>query len=175
MTHVQTHERLAPEPAVLRRTFAGFPSGVAAIAAVVDGRKEALVASSFSVGVSLEPPLVMFAVQNTSRAWAGLRAAPALGVSVFSADHAQLCRGLSSGPPEHRFDGVEHHLASNGAIYLHGAPVWLDCVVWKCVQAGDHQVVIVEIEGLFSDPDIEPLVWHGSRFRKLDPRPEQEW
>jgi flavin reductase (DIM6/NTAB) family NADH-FMN oxidoreductase RutF len=174
MNHTPVHQRLRPEPTVLRHTFAGFPSGVAAIAAVVQGKKQVLVASSFTVGVSLEPPLVMFAVQNSSRTWKALRATGAFGVSVFGEAHAELCRKLSSGPPEDRFDGVDHHVASNGAIYLYGAPVWLDCEVWKSVPAGDHHVVILEIQGLFFDPGIEPLVWHRSRFRKLDPLTEQQ-
>ena len=50
----------------LRDAFSRFPSGVAALSAVVDGVKTGMVASSFNVGISLEPPLVMFAAQNSS-------------------------------------------------------------------------------------------------------------
>ena len=50
----------------IRQAFYNFPSGVAAICAVVDGVPKGLAASSFTVGVSLEPPLVSVAVQNSS-------------------------------------------------------------------------------------------------------------
>jgi flavin reductase (DIM6/NTAB) family NADH-FMN oxidoreductase RutF len=163
------NERLLPEPATLRRTFAGFPSGVAAISAHVDGINEVIVASSFTVGVSLDPPLVLFAVQNSSRSWPRLKAAPMLGVSVLASDQDEACRQLASGPPEERFRGLEFHHASTGAVFLRYAPVWLECTVWQEVLAGDHTLVILEIHGLFRDETVEPLVFHGSTFRRLEP------
>jgi len=163
------YERLLPEPAVLRRTFAGFPSGVATISAHVDGLNEVVVASSFTVGVSLDPPLVLFAVQNSSRAWPRLRAAPTLGISVLGSDQDAACRQLASGPPEDRFRGIEFHRASTEAVFLRHAPVWLECRIWQEVPAGDHTVVILEILGLFRDETIEPLVFHSSTFRRLEP------
>jgi flavin reductase (DIM6/NTAB) family NADH-FMN oxidoreductase RutF len=164
-----TNERLLPEPATLRRTFAGFPSGVAAISAHVDGINEVIVASSFTVGVSLDPPLVLFAVQNASRAWPRLKGASMLGVSVLASDQDEACRQLASGPPEERFRGLEFHHASTGAVFLRYAPVWLECTVWREVPAGDHTLVILEIHGLFRDETVEPLVFHGSTFRRLEP------
>ena len=164
-----TNERLLPDPPTLRRTFAGFPSGVAAISAHVDGVNEVVIASSFTVGVSLDPPLVLFAVQNGSRAWPRLKAAPMIGVSVLASDQDDACRQLASGPPEARFRGIEFHHASTGAVFLRYAPVWLECTVWQEVPAGDHTLVILEIQGLFRDEAVEPLVFHGSTFRRLAP------
>ena len=55
--------------AVVRNAFAQFPSGVAVLAADIDGGKHALVASSFMVGVSLDPCLGAVAVQKSSETW----------------------------------------------------------------------------------------------------------
>ncbi len=167
--HLGDHVRAVPEPQVLRETFAGFPSGVAAIAARVDDADHVLVASSFSVGVSLEPPLVTFAVQNTSKSWPRLQGAPVLGISVLGADQAEACRQLATGDPRHRFDGIDVHRASHGGIFVRRAPVWLECVVWNEVPAGDHTIVILEIQALSRDSAVEPLVFHSSRFRRLEP------
>ena len=54
-------------PNALRQAFGRFPSGIAALCAEIDGAPQGIVASSFTVGVSMDPPLVMFAVQNASR------------------------------------------------------------------------------------------------------------
>lgn len=157
-------ERHAPDPQLLRETFALFPSGVACIAAVVDDRKEAIVASSFTVGVSLEPPLVSFAVQNTSSTWPMIRRAVAIGVSVMGHDHSAITRQLAARDREHRFDDVEHHVASTGGVFIAGSPVWLECRIYSEVPAGDHKMVLLEVIGLGRDPQLPPLVFHRSRF-----------
>jgi hypothetical protein len=35
------------------------------------------------------------------------------------------------------------------------------------IAAGDHQIVLFRIENLKFQPAVNPLVFHGSRFRKL--------
>ena len=69
-------------PTTLREAFGHFPSGVIAIAAEVDGTRVGLAASTF-VPVSLDPPLVSFCVQNTSKTWPKLKDLPYLGISVL--------------------------------------------------------------------------------------------
>ena len=59
----------------LRAAFGHHPSGVAALIAQVDGVPAVLIASSFTVGVSADPPLVSVAVQRTSTSWPLLRRA----------------------------------------------------------------------------------------------------
>jgi flavin reductase (DIM6/NTAB) family NADH-FMN oxidoreductase RutF len=162
-----TLQRHLPDPALLRQTFALFPSGVACIAAVVDGAPEALVASSFTVGVSLDPPLVSFAVQNSSTTWPIIRRAERIGVSVMASDHEAICRQIASKDRARRFDDVETHVAESGALLLLGSPVWLECRIYSEVPAGDHHLVLLELEGLGLNPELGPLVFHGSSFKRV--------
>ena len=53
------------------------------------------------------------------------------------------------------------------AVLLEGAAVSLDCSVVEEIAAGDHQLVLLRIEELKFQPSVNPLVFHGSRFRKL--------
>ncbi|WP_432498900.1 flavin reductase family protein [Kineococcus gypseus] len=170
-TTAPTPRLVAPEddPGALRSTFALFPSGVAAISAVVEGEPVVLVASSFQVGISQDPPLVLFAVQHTSTSWPRLRTAPLLGVSVLGEAHDSAARQLASRAAD-RFAGIETTTTAGGAHLVHGAPVWLECSVHSEVPAGDHDVVLLRVHTMGSVPDTEPLVWHASSFRALSPR-----
>lgn len=162
-----TLDRRLPDPVLLRQTFALFPSGVACIGAVVDGTKEALVASSFTVGVSLDPPLVSFAVQNGSQTWPVIRRSERIGVSVMASDHEAICRQIASKDKAHRFDGVQTHAGASGSLFLMGSPVWLECRVYSETPAGDHHMVLLEVDGLGLNPDLNPLVFHRSAFKSV--------
>ena len=156
-----------PDSQLLRETFGHFPSGVAAMAAEIDGTKHVVVASSFTVGVSLEPPLVMFAVQRTNSTWPVLRTAPRIGISILGEDHAALCRQLAGRDKARRFEGIDATVSEGGAVFVPSSPVWFDCSVYDSHPAGDHDVVFFEIHALHADKSTEPLVFNGSRFRQL--------
>jgi flavin reductase (DIM6/NTAB) family NADH-FMN oxidoreductase RutF len=157
------------DPQALRSTFALFPSGVAALSAVVDGVPVVLVASSFQVGISADPPLVLFAVQHTSTSWPKLRAAERIGVSVLGEAHDSAARQMASKAAD-RFAGIETHTSATGAHFLLGAPVWLECSIHSEVPAGDHDVVLLRVHAMGYEPQTEPLVWHASSFRALTPK-----
>ena len=155
------------QPNALRRAFGRFPSGIAALCAEIDGTPQGIVASSFTVGVSMDPPLVMFAVQNTSRTWPVLRSAGRIGVSVLGSSHDGVCRQIASRDGD-RFAGLSLHEADSGALFLDEAALWLETSIENEVPAGDHAVVLLRVHGYSTHDDAhEPLVFHGSAFRNL--------
>ncbi|NAZ83667.1 oxidoreductase [Kineococcus sp. R8] len=157
------------DPLALRSTFALFPSGVAALSAVVEGAPVVLVASSFQVGISADPPLVLFAVQHTSTSWPKLREAERIGVSVLGEAHDSAARQMASKAAD-RFAGIETVTTATGAHFLEGAPVWLECSIHSEVPAGDHDVVLLRVHAMGHEAGTEPLVWHASSFRALTPQ-----
>lgn len=154
-------------PAELYDAFGRFPSGVALVAAEVDGITEGLVASSFTVGVSTDPPLVLVAVRNASSTWPRLRAAGHLGVSVLGEQHEAACLQIASSPPGDRFAGLSLVRATYGAVFLTGAPLRMRCLIEAELPAGDHHVVLLRVLGLRLEDDGVPLVRHRSAFRRL--------
>jgi len=157
----------------LRRAFSGFPSGVAAIAALVRDEPTVLVASSFTVGVSQDPPLVLFAVQHTSETWPVLSMVPTLGVSVLGERHEASTRQLASSDRAGRFAGVETATSASGAVFLRDAPIWLETKVEHVYPAGDHDIVVLRVLALRDDFRHRPLVWHRSGFASVEERGEE--
>jgi flavin reductase (DIM6/NTAB) family NADH-FMN oxidoreductase RutF len=155
------------DPRGLRDAFARFPSGVAALAANVDGTPQVLVASSFTVGVSQDPPLVLFAVQRSSTTWPLLASAPTIGVSVLGECHAEVAAQLASKDKHRRFDkvGIDH--TPEGAILLTGAPVTLECATEHVYPAGDHDIVVLRVLDMDAHADEDALVWYRSGFTTL--------
>jgi flavin reductase (DIM6/NTAB) family NADH-FMN oxidoreductase RutF len=149
----------------LRNAFGCFPSGVTAICAMIDGEPVGMAASSF-VSVSLDPPLVLVCVQNSSTTWRKLRNAPRIGVSVLGEEHDRACSQLAAKAGD-RFESLEWSTTEGGAVLLEGAAVSLDCAVVEEIVAGDHQLVLLRVQELQFRPTVNPLVFHGSRFRKL--------
>jgi flavin reductase (DIM6/NTAB) family NADH-FMN oxidoreductase RutF len=158
-------EPVTTDMALLRRAFGCFPSGVMAVCAMVGDEPVGMAASSFT-SVSVAPPLVSVCVQYTSTTWPKLRDRPRLGLSVLAEDHDAACLSLSRKVGD-RFDGVSWEAGAGGGVFVHGASAWLDCSPYAQVPAGDHAIALLQIHGLGADPDTLPLVFHGSRFRRL--------
>ena len=157
-----------PDAVELRRVFSTFPTGVVAMAGLVEDQPVGLAASSF-VSVSLDPPLVSVCVAHTSRTWPVLRRTPRLGISVLGVDQEQAGRQLS-GPGADRFAGLSWTATAAGAVLLRGASAWLECGVERDVPAGDHDIVLLRVHELSADAQVPPLVFHGSTYRRLADR-----
>ncbi|MEN2512921.1 flavin reductase family protein [Gordonia polyisoprenivorans] len=164
MTMIPTTELDATE---LRKAFSAFPTGVVALAGTVDGEPTVLVASSFAVGVSQDPPLVMFAVQHSSTTWPVLRKAPALGVSVLGEQQADAIRQLSSKDKAARLAGVSTRVLPTGAILLDATPVHFECTIESIHRAGDHDIVVLRIVSVGIDHTIRPIIWHMSSCTRI--------
>ena len=153
------------EPGELRRVFATFPSGVIAVCGVGDHGPVGMAASSFS-SVSLDPPLVSICVARSSTTWPLLRDLGHLGVTIFSHDQEKACRQLAAKSTD-RFAGLDWRSTASGAVFLHPASAWLECDVEDSLPGGDHEIVLFRVLRT-TRLEHPPLVFHGSRFRRLE-------
>jgi flavin reductase (DIM6/NTAB) family NADH-FMN oxidoreductase RutF len=154
------------DPTELRRVFGAFPTGVTAVAALVEGQPVGIAASSFT-SVSLNPPIVSVCIAHSSFTWSSLRGRPRVGVSVLGAHQEEDCRRLASRDAD-RFATLRWRSTDDGAVLLDGASAWLDCSILDHVPAGDHDIVLLQVHELDADHDVPPLVFHASRYRRLE-------
>lgn len=149
--------------AELRQFYGRMPSGVLALAALIDGQPIGMAVSSFT-NVSLDPPLVVVSIRNESSTWPLLSTAPAIGASILAEAQQQHGLQLSTGDAVDRFDAIPYSATESGAIVVHDAVAWFESVPRDVFPAGDHSLVLLELRRIVNDADRAPLVYFRSRF-----------
>ncbi len=128
------------DPARFRETMGHYPTGVAAVTAMLaDGNPAGMIVGTFS-SVSLDPPLIAFFPATNSRSFAHLRTAKSFCANVLASDQEPLCRQLARGGAR-KFEGVPWRPGPLGSPILEGAVSWIECTYAEIREAGDHYVV----------------------------------
>jgi flavin reductase (DIM6/NTAB) family NADH-FMN oxidoreductase RutF len=97
-----------------------------------------------------------------------MKNAPRFGISILGEEHREICLQLASKGRD-RFAGVAWLATTDGAVLLEGASAWFECSLSQSVSAGDHEIAVFHVDRLQVVRDIQPLVFHGSRFKQLSP------
>lgn len=156
-----------PDQKLSRHVLGHYPTGVAVITAVTPNGPVGLSMNSFT-SLSLEPPLVLFCPALNSSTWPLLRDAGDIAINVLSAGQESVSR-LFASRSDDRFAEIAWTPGANGAPLLSDALGWLECTVQAEYPAGDHTVVIAEIDRMGVHAEIsEPLVFfRGSYYEGM--------
>ncbi|MGW5974920.1 flavin reductase [Streptomyces sp. NPDC055186] len=148
----------AQDSRYFRDVLGQFPTGVAIITALdAEGRPLGMAVGSFS-SVSLDPPLVGFMPARTSSTYPKIEAAGQFCVSILGADQEDVCRAMATRGAD-KFDGISWFPAPSGAPVIDGALAWIDCSLAQRFEAGDHFIVVGEVERLAELRPGPPLVF----------------
>ena len=158
-----------PAPAVdaraLRQALGQFATGVTVIATrTADGQMVGLTANSFGA-LSLEPPLVVWALRVSSHHLALFEAADTFVVNVLSEAQVDLSRKFASHVDD-KFDGVAFAPNQHGHPLIHGAAAWFECRTVSKQIAGDHCLFIAQVER-FTSSETAPLLFHAGAYFTL--------
>src|SRR3546814_8106820 len=152
---------LFPHEVARRKAFVLYPRGSASLGPQTYGADHVIIAAAFSVGISLDPPLVAFAVQRESTTWPQLCRAGMIGVSILAAGQGDLCRQLADKDKGKRWQGVDAGRTRAGAIFIRDAALSLECAVHAQYPAGDHEIILLEIATFIAAAESDPLVFQG--------------
>jgi flavin reductase (DIM6/NTAB) family NADH-FMN oxidoreductase RutF len=118
------------------------------------------------VSLSLEPPLMLAALDRGSRTLGALRSAGAFGVNVLAASQADLAlRFATKDPHPVKWDGVAWR-ELEGVPAIDGATVSLACELRDLLDGGDHAIVTGEVTGI-ETTGTPPLVFSRGEYRPL--------
>lgn len=136
------NEIFAPGPDTdvsLRHAFGRFGTGVTVITTASDIGSLGFTANSFS-SVSLNPPLVLWSLSNTSRRHDAFAQAQHYSVHVLT--DAQADMALHFAAKGDGFDAYPHDIDAHGVPLLHGCLARFDCTRYAAHPAGDHSIIV---------------------------------
>lgn len=132
------------EPMEMRNAMGKFLTGVTIVTITqADGTPYGLTVNSFN-SVSLDPPLVLWSLDNRNNNLQAFRDANGFVVNVMAASQADLCGKFASQAPN-RFDGVIWEKGVSGHPVLNGCLASFDCRHWTEYEGGDHSIFIGEV------------------------------
>jgi 3-hydroxy-9,10-secoandrosta-1,3,5(10)-triene-9,17-dione monooxygenase reductase component len=152
-----------PDADSFRHVLGHYPTGVAVITARPSAEPIGMAMNSFT-SLSLQPPLVLFCPASASTTWPQLRDAGLIAINVLSARQEPVSRAFAARGAD-RFAGLDWSPGQNGAPLLHDALGWMECHVQAEYPAGDHSVVIAQIDRMGVHDAIEdPLVFFRGAY-----------
>jgi 3-hydroxy-9,10-secoandrosta-1,3,5(10)-triene-9,17-dione monooxygenase reductase component len=150
----------------LRAVMGRFPAGVAVVTVELRGQRVGLTVASL-VSLSLEPPLVGFAIRRDAALHELLRDSGELAVSMLAAGQETLAQHFARGvPPIALWVGIPLRDAS-GPPQLEGAVAWLNGRVGAEHATGDHTFFVAEIDHAEPGPAERPLVFYRRSYSAL--------
>jgi 4-hydroxyphenylacetate 3-hydroxylase, reductase component len=129
-----------------------------------DGQPVGLTVNSFGA-LSLEPPLVTWALRAASPALPAFRQASHFAVNVLSEAQLELSRRFAS-PVHDRFAEGEWIKGHGGAPVLAGCCATLECATERELVLGDHVLFVGRVLAL-SQAALAPLVFQGGHYHHL--------
>jgi flavin reductase (DIM6/NTAB) family NADH-FMN oxidoreductase RutF len=154
------------EPQTFVGAFRRHPAGVAVVTFEGVGGPAGFTATSVT-SVSLDPPLLTFAISRASSCWPALQSTTTCVVNLLGADQHEMAKRFAA-RGVNRFDPpTAWARLSSGAPVLTEAAAWLHCRIDATVEAGDHCLVIALVTDGRVERLAEPLVYHDGKYSTL--------
>ena len=165
MTNASPADPVSPGPfdsKGFRRALGSFATGVTIVTTRSDaGVPLGLTVNSFN-SVSLDPPLVLWSLANTSRNLEAFRSATHWAVHVL-ATHQEALSGRFARAGEDKFNGIETGIGAGQVPLLRGCTACFQCRSAFQYKGGDHVIFVGEVLS-FESTETAPLVFHGGRY-----------
>ncbi len=150
------------DPAEFRKALGAFATGVTIITTRADdGSLVGLTANSFN-SVSMNPPLVLWSLAETSLSLPVFRAAPHWAVHVLSSDQEALSGRFAKRGLE-KFAGLDIETGIGGVPLLKDCTARFECRNAFQYEGGDHTIFVGEVLD-FQRSEAAPLVFHGGKY-----------
>ncbi|RII09303.1 4-nitrophenol 4-monooxygenase/4-nitrocatechol 2-monooxygenase, reductase component [Streptomyces sp. YIM 130001] len=152
-------------PQLLRSVFRQHAAGVAVITAA--GPNPVGFTATSLTSAAAEPPLISFGIGTGASSWPVISTADHIGVHVLGEHQRELATMFARSGADRFAAPTRWHEGPAGVPVLEDVVAWLVCRIVARVPAGDHRLVVAEVEEGDPSGGGRPLLYHGGRFREL--------
>ncbi|OIH85785.1 hypothetical protein BLJ79_06215 [Arthrobacter sp. UCD-GKA] len=145
----------------VRNVHRKYPTGVTVVTTSVDGVPFGLAVNAFS-SISLDPPLVLVCVNESSKSYPAVFEADHLGINILAADQTAVA-GTFARSGGDKFADLAWRSSAVGVPILDGVAGYFELEIKYKIPAYTHTIFIGEVvEAGHSDK--APLVYQDGRF-----------
>ncbi len=149
----------------LRKIMGSFATGVTVI--TTDSEPPTGLTANSVTSLSLDPPLILFAVEKKAGSLAAFNETRRFAVSILTTAQQDISNRFATPGPKD-FSGLSIKTAETGAPILADALAWADCRVTDVLPGGDHDIFVGEVvAGDVSDGD--PLLYYSGKYCEIAP------
>ena len=150
----------------LRNALGRFATGVTLVTAVADTQKAlGMTANSFS-SVSLDPPLILWSLQNNSDVYDVFATPRFFAINVLSSEQQGHSNQYAK-KGEHELNPSHYRLGKYGAPLIRHALVTFECELYATHDGGDHVIIVGLVKDVYERPTGDPLLFHQGRYGEL--------
>jgi flavin reductase (DIM6/NTAB) family NADH-FMN oxidoreductase RutF len=149
-----------------RNALGRFATGVCVISTVTEkGDSLGLTANSFT-SVSLDPPLVLWNLQNNSDVYDIYSAPQHFAINVLATEHHEHSNRYAK-KGDHLLDPDHFTLGEFGAPIMEGALVSFECELHATHDGGDHLIILGKVKHVHTREEGEPLLFYSGNYHRL--------
>ena len=158
--------RVVDDVQEFRNALATFATGVTVVTTRDDGGSpQGFTANSFT-SVSLNPPLILVCIARSANCFPIFSVCKQFAVNILHEEQRVVSDIFSTGTGD-RFSAIDWQWSALQNPLLHGVVSWLDCRAVKSIDAGDHMILIGEVEHFDYTPEA-PLGYCGGNYISFD-------
>lgn len=144
-----------------RAVMSGVATPVSVVTTLYDGEAYGTTVSAFA-SLSMNPPMVLVALDRTSELLSRLQVAGRFGVNILGSTQSALALTFAGKGGPAKFTGVDWSHSAE-LPRLAGVSGWLACELTSLVPGGDHMVALGTV--LAAEPgEGMPLTYHRRAF-----------
>ncbi len=151
------------DPRSLRNVLGCFATGVAVLTTrTSNGQHVAVTINSFS-SVSLDPPLILFALAKKANVLSHFQAAKSFAVNILS-HRQEALSNMFARPSSADWKELRFVEGENGCSLFADSLAQLECDLHTEIDGGDHRIFLGKVVRLHLHSVVDPLLFYRGRY-----------